>query len=570
MVLSGVDGASAGAAGATAAVPSWPRGPRGRGAWTRLGAAVLLPPTDRARVAAAVIAVVVVGGAACGPRPPPDEPSWIERDASARHETGSPRGAPGTSGAPSAAAAIDPARIDDADEAMVRAALDALGDRAPAGKLALRAARLAHHRGDDEAARELLARAGRAADAGEVAAAAAALGGELVTAAVEPARVAVLLPLSGPYAGLGGELRAAIELAPAGRTRWLYLDTRGTADGAAAAVEAAAGKGAIGILGPVGQREAIAAARAAAMRGLPIGLLAPADGADPAAGVFRLVASSADEGRAVARLAAEDSFPTVAVLAPRDDVGREAADAFAEEAARFGLQVTARGTYDPTGGDVEADVRAFLDLVPARNPRLAAHLARHGKAGWTTFSPDIPYTLLYIPDRYDRAAIVAAYLPYYNVELRTTSTPDHDRLVRKHGGHVPQIVQLVGGAGWHHASLPVRGGAALQGALIVDDYAGELGGDAAVAFAAAFQQRTRRAPSAAAAQVRDAAAIMAAARDQAIAGGTAMPRAALRAALARARFDDGACGPAAIGPDGELARTPSVLEVQGEELILAP
>jgi ABC-type branched-subunit amino acid transport system substrate-binding protein len=515
------------------------------------------------RTSAVAIAMLA---AACGPKPAPGEPSWIERDVST-HAVPAPRGEPAAARRTDPAR-IDPARIDEVDEATARAALDAAGDGAPAGKLALRLARLAHHRGDDGEASELLARAARAADAGEVAAAAGALGRELVTTAVDPALIAVLLPLSGPYGGIGGELRAAIELAPAAGTRWLYLDTRGTAEGAVAAVEAAVGKGAIGILGPVGQRESIAAARIAASRGVPIALLAPADGADAEAGVFRMVASPADEGRAVAQLAAQDGFPTVGVLAPRDDVGRDAAEAFAAEAAQLGLQVTAQGSYDPTGGDVEADVRAFLGLVPASNPRLAAHLARHGKAGWTTFSPEVPFTLLYIPDRHDRAAIVAAFLPYYNVELRTGATTDPDRLARKHGGQVPQIVQLIGGAGWHHPTLPVRGGPAVQGALIVDDFAGELGGDAAVQFAADFQQRMRRAPSTAAAEVRDAAALIAAAREQV--ASAAAPRSALRAALARARLDDGACGPAAIGPDGELARTPSVLEVQGDALILAP
>ena len=515
-----------------------------------------------------VIGIGVMCCMACGPRPVA-EPSWIERDASQAqaHAVAAQRGAP--SARPDSTP-VDPAQIDEVDEASVREALDAAGDRAPAGALALRLARLAHHRGDDDEARELLARAARAADAAEVAEAARALGAALVTARVDPAVIAVLLPLSGPYAGIGSELRAAIELAPAAGTRWLYLDTRGTADGAAAAVEAAVGRGAVGILGPVGVREAVAAARVAAGRGVPIALLAPDDGADPTAGVFRVVASPADEGRAVARLAAEDGFPGVAVLAPRDDVGRDAGDAFAAEAARLGLAVTARGSYDPTGGDVESDVRAFLGLVPARNPRLAAHLARHGKAGWTTFSPDVPFTLLYVPDRYDRAAIVAAFLPYYNVELRTDETTDPERLARKHGGQVPVIVQLVGGAGWRHPSLPVRGGAAVQGALIVDDFAGEAGGDAAAQFAAEFQQRTRRAPTTAAAEARDAAALIAASRAQVAGSGSIAPRRALRAALARAQLDDGACGPAAIGPDGELARTPNVLEVQGDDLVIAP
>ena len=495
----------------------------------------------------------------CGPK---QGPSWIERDGT--HATAAQPETRG--GAPTAL--IEPARIDEIDEGTLRAAIDALDDRAPAGKIALRLARLAHHRSDDRAARGWLDRANRAADQAEVHAAAAALASELVIATVDPAVIAVLLPLSGPYSAIGGELRVAIELAPASGTRWRYLDTKGTVEGAIAAVDAAARQGAIGILGPVGQREAIAAAREAALHGVPIALLAPADGADASAGVFRVVESAADEGRAVAQLAAQDSFPTVAVLAPRDDLGRETADAFVAEARRLGLQVTAQGSYDPTGGDVEPDVKAFLGLVPANNPRLAAHLARRGKAGWTTYSPDIPYTLLYVPDRFDRAAIIAAYLPYYNVELRTTTYLDPAQLAKKHGGHIPQLVQLVGGAGWHHPSLPIRGGPAVQGALIVDDFAGELGGDLAAQLVAGFQQRLGRAPSTAAAQAHDAATLLAASRTEAAAA--ADPRAALRTALAHARLADGACGPAAIGPDGELERTPSIFEVQGDELVLAP
>ncbi len=208
--------------------------------------------------------------------------------------------------------------------------------------------------------------------------------------------------------------------------------------------------------------------------------------------------------------------------------------------------------------------------MPAHNPRLAAHLARHGKAGWTTFSPDIPYTLLYVPDRYDRAAIVAAFLPYYNVELRTTDFPDTAMLARKHGGRVPQVVQLVGGGGWHHPSSPVRGGAAVQGALIVDVWAAELGGPVAAGFAQDYQQRARHAASSAAAEAYDAATLISAARQAAAAAGPSGVRRALVSTLAHARLDDGACGAAVVGADGELAREPSILQVQGDQLVNAP
>src|SRR6185436_20761662 len=124
------------------------------------------------------LALALAGGLACGPRPGPSEPSWIERDVSEPAHATAP--APSAASAPSIDLPRILARIDDADEPTLRAALDALGDRAPAGKLALRAARLAHHRGDDRDARAWLDRAARAGDAAEVAAAAAALGGELV------------------------------------------------------------------------------------------------------------------------------------------------------------------------------------------------------------------------------------------------------------------------------------------------------------------------------------------------------------------------------------------------------
>ena len=134
---------------------------------------------------------------------------------------------------------------------------------------------------------------------------------------------------------------------------------------------------------------------------------------------------------------------------------------------------------------------------------------------------------------------------------------------------MPQVVQLIGGAGWNHPSLPIRGGEAVQGAMILDPFVGDLAGDAGAQFTAAFQQRTGRPPSSAAAQVHDAALLVARAR-QAASTATGEPRVALRGAIARSKLDDGACGPAAMGVDGELERTPSVLEVSGDQLISAP
>ncbi|MBA2542191.1 MAG: penicillin-binding protein activator [Deltaproteobacteria bacterium] len=522
---------------------------------------------------ALVIPVFVL---ACGAKPPPG--SWVEREGlgtSTRDPEPITEGSPAPTGVDISkldVTKLDQTKIDQLDELTCRAVLDKLGTAAPAGRVALRAARLAWHRGDPNVARWVLSRAASAADQAAVAADATALTAQMTTPGVAVKTIAVLLPLTGKYAAIGHELKIAVQLASAGGgssgTAWHFLDTKGDPEGAVAAVEQAVAKGAIAILGPVGEREAIAAARRAALHGIPIGLLAPADGADVASGVFRLVGSPADEGRAVAQLAHDEGFPTVGVFAPRDDVGGESAAAFILEAKRLGLQVTGEGAYDPTGGNLEPEIKDFLGMVPAKNPRFAAHLRRNGKKGWLNFTPDITFSLLYIPDRYDRAALVAAFLPYYGVELRTTEFPDPDRLKRKHGGVMPQVVQLLGGAGWHHSSLPIRGGPAVQGAMIVDSFPGELGGDIGLAFSAAFQQRTNRQPSAAAAETYDAATLVAKIR-QTVAS-SADPRAAFRAALSRGTLDDGACGPASIGADGELVREPAVLEVVGDQLQLMP
>jgi branched-chain amino acid transport system substrate-binding protein len=524
---------------------------------------------DRARARARDTCTILIGLAACGPKV---STTWVEKESLGTSRAGSASvgGSNGsaTTSAPVDLAKLDPLTIDELDLTTARAVLDQLGDRKPAARVALRAARIAAHQGDEAEARALLARAATAADEADVHAELAALGKILAASPVDPKVIAVLLPLTGKYATIGSELKLAIQLAPAEGTTWLFLDTKGEPDAAVAAVETAAKSGAIAILGPVGTREAIAAARAATLHDLPIGLLAPADGADPASGVFRLVGSPADEARAVARLAQADHFPTVAVFAPRDDVGQETAEAFVEEAQKVGVRVTAQATYDPTGGNLEPDVKQLLNLVPARNPRLAEHLAKNPKNGWKTFSPDVPFTLLYVPDRYDRATIVAAFLPYFGVELRTGENTNPDRLQRKHGGHIPQVVQLVGGAGWHHPSLAIRGGEAIQGAMIVDVFGGSSGGELAAGFSAAFLQKTNRTPSGAAAEAYDAATLVAKVR--AAVANAPDPRAALRTALARGKLDDGVCGPAAMDVAGELARTPVVLEVQGEELIDAP
>jgi len=438
--------------------------------------------------------------------------------------------------------------------------------------LALRLALTAEHRGDPGKARGWLAHA--APTFTELADVAAALRGRLDRrAAVDPAVIAVLLPLSGPHAAIGREIEAAVTVAAssAGGARLRFLDTRGEPDGAAAAVDQAAAAGAVAILGPVGDRESQAAAGRAAQLGIPIGLLSPGEGAAPEAGVFRLWPPTDWEAAAAVQAARDLGYDRLAILAPRDEQGSAEIDAFRAAARAAGAEMVAAGQYDPTATDLEPDLEAFLGLDPRSNPRLARHLARFGvKKGWKTFSPDVEFDALYIPDDHDHAALVAAYLPFFNVEVRTGDQMDIDLLRRKHGGRVPRLVQLIGSSGWHHPGLVPRGGATVEGALVIDVFAAgdaDASSDGAAAFAAAFTARTGRPPGSLAAEAHDAALLLLRAR--AAAARAADPRAELIHRLVGARVDDGACTAARVGADGVLTRAALLLRVDGGELVLA-
>ncbi len=495
-----------------------------------------------------------------------------------------------------ALAGLPPAALPGLEERSVRWADNAgLGEAMVAAAVSLHAARLFLHARSPQRAASHLARARAVLDGGslpsEVASGLRATLDELIAAAgpagaagaraaapgavpaIVPGKVAVLLPLSGRFAAVGRELRRAIELGRADRAgqggvAWQFLDTRGDPAGAEAAVEQAVAGGAVALLGPVGDREAVAAARRASQRGVPIALLAPGDGADPALGVFRLAWSAEDEARAVAQWAQANDYQSVAVLAPRDDVGELTASAFTQAAKSLGLTVAASGQYDAAGGSVEPDIKRFLGLVPAQNPRLAAHLRRGGKRAWQTFVPDIPFSLLYLPDRADRAALVAAFLPYLGIELRTEEIMDPVRLRRKYRGVIPQVVQLVGGAGWNTPTLPARGGNAVQGSILFDVCTAQRD-DIAADIAGRLEARLGHAPTSASAQAYDAAAWLTQAVASAQAAGQG-DRAGLRLAMTRTLLEEGACGPLSMGQNGEVIRESATLQVDGEELILAP
>lgn len=477
----------------------------------------------------------------------------------------------------SAGGVLDQTRIARVTEAIDRLAPDKLpwvwdeldAEAFPAKLVALRRALIARHLGDDDAALRWAERA----DGNDMA---QRIADEVDRRRkVDPKMIAVMLPLSGEFSVLGTELRDGIALAAAGYRdiKIAWIDTAGQAVHAAAGVDQAVfDLNAVAIIGPVGEHESRAAAARAVELGIPIALLSPADGgASVADSVFRLWPSPQWEARQAAMAAIELGFDALAVAYPRDEHGRAAADAFAEQAKAGGARVVASQAYDPTATDLEPDLKRLLGLDPATNERLRRHLRRRGrKNGWKTFSPDVEFDLLYVPDDYDKAALVAAYMPFFNVELRDGDIVDTLALKRKHGGRLPSVVQLLGSSGWHHEGLIPRGGKPVEGALVLDVWSGsdneEFSTEQASEFFTAFRNSTSRPPGAIAAQAYDAARLVFEAHGSVARSDD--PRAAFAKQLATTRLDDGTCGPASIDRNGEIARQPILLRVDSGEFVL--
>lgn len=180
-------------------------------------------------------------------------------------------------------------------------------------------------------------------------------------------RAALLLPLSGPQAALGQALSNAAQLAlfetADAKFSLQPLDTKGTAEGAAAAMQQAVTQGADIILGPVFSFEVKAAAPLAREQALPMLALTTdrsaagngiyALGFLPGAQVTRILAHAKEQGRS-----------RIGVLVRSDDYGRAVAEAAKDAITALGLELVALDYYDPAATDFTTVVKRFANRRP--------------------------------------------------------------------------------------------------------------------------------------------------------------------------------------------------------------
>jgi len=260
-------------------------------------------------------------------------------------------------------------------------------------------------------------------------------------------RIALVLPLTGQFSGLGNDLLDAATLAlfdiGGDRLELVVADSQGTPAGAAGAVREVLAAGPDLIVGPLFAQEVRAAAPVAQGAGVPmITLSSDVTVAQP--GVYLLgIAPELQVDRVVGH-AASQGFLRFAVLAPQSDFGHRMARAMEDAVALNGGQVVQRSFYNPDGLGVEETVRE-LTRYKARQADLEAQIAELRLRGdeislaaierlqQVEAAGGVSFDALLVPESGALLREIAAWLGHYGVN--------------------PTQVRLMGLANWNDPTL---------------------------------------------------------------------------------------------------------------------
>jgi branched-chain amino acid transport system substrate-binding protein len=230
-------------------------------------------------------------------------------------------------------------------------------------------------------------------------------------------RVALLLPLSGPTAGIGRALLDASQMAlfdvADERFTLLPRDTQGTPEGAARAASAALADGAQLILGPLLAGEVEAVKPIARQAHVNIVAFSTSDQlADDS--TFLLSVLPRQTVQRVVAFAHERGVARFGALAPSTPYGELVVAELRAAAAANGGSVERVQFYDPAATDLRPAVRDLIGSEPRRTPRNQPQpAAAPPPAG-------AQYDAILLPDGGGKLKAVASLLPYFDVDTGQT------------------------------------------------------------------------------------------------------------------------------------------------------
>ncbi len=251
-----------------------------------------------------------------------------------------------------------------------------------------------------------------------------------VTVRPSPVRVAILLPLSGPSAGLGRALLDAAQLAlfelGGDRLTLMPRDTRGTPEGAAMAAQVAVAGGAELLLGPLFGTSAAAAAPAARAGGVNI-VAFSTDRTVAGAGVFLMGFMPEQQVDRVVAFARSRGLSRFAVLAPDSAYGTTVVNAMRRAARRRDADVVRVEFYPSDGSEAHEPVKRMADYGRRRGALLSERKALASRSDEVSKQAlkrldaletlgEVGFDAVMLADGGATLMAVAPLLPYYDID----------------------------------------------------------------------------------------------------------------------------------------------------------
>jgi len=371
---------------------------------------------------------------------------------------------------------------------------------------------------------------------------------------VEPNVIGCLLPLSGPFAIYGQEVLHGLELGldifretdeNLSSLELVIRDTEGKPESACEAIrELAQKQRVLVIIGPLLSRVAEEVVTIAQELAIPIITLSQSEGITSAGEmVFQNCLTPEDQVRSLTKkVLGEIGLKVFAILHPGNAYGRYFMNKFWDEVELHGATVTAVEAYDPKDTDFATPIKKMVGLFyPRPKPEREEEKGSEEKP-----EPIIDFDAVFIPDSYERAALIASQLAFHDVV----------------------DVTLLGTNLWNSPKLIEIAGRYVHGAIFPSGFFPGSGFRGVDGFVEQYQLNFQQKPGLLAAIGYDTIRII---KEIVREGGEDIrTREDLRSALVGIEGFEGVTGPMAFDSERRAQRNPLLLTISGKHFLPLP
>ena len=351
--------------------------------------------------------------------------------------------------------------------------------------------------------------------------------------------IGCLLPLSGPFAAYGQEVLNGITLGMLGasvdgtKMEIIVRDTAGKPEKALDELEALVKvRKVAGVIGPLSSKTASFIAEKAQELGVPmIALTQRRDIVKAGDMVFRNFLTPAQEINSLLEVAmGQLGLERFGILYPDNAYGRFCMNLFWDRLDELGGSVTAIESY-PT------DVTDFADQIK----KMVGLYNKRKTTGGEKAPPLIDFDAVFIPDTYQRVAMIAPQLAFHDV----------------------LGVRLIGTRLWHSPKLIEMAKNYIQGAVFSSGFAVESENPKVLGFVTDYKNNFGETPKILAANGYDTICLL----KTIFAEDKLRTRDNLREALLEAPVFEGVTGSFSFDAEGEALKTPLLLTISGNRAI---